>query len=183
VTRSGAARRPVGIAEAVGGVLEVAGVVLVQIGRAGCRLVVLLMMVRRRQSAVRLAVEVAQRVRVGMHHCWRRRSFCFIIIIVVVRWPGRPYVSSPTPRKYIRRRKSVCGGGGRGACSRAGRARRPARADGRPVERRETRETGRQWGGWTRERTVRPAAAGTPLLPQPGWATRAGRGLNYDLRR
>jgi len=82
VTGSGAARRPVGAAEAVGGMLEVAGAGVVLVEIAG-RLVVLLMVIGRRQSAVRLAVEVAQRVRrVGMHHSRRGRSECFIIIIV-----------------------------------------------------------------------------------------------------
>jgi len=95
VTGSGAARRPVGAAEAVG-MLEVAGagVVLVEIGGGAGRLVVLLMVIGCRQSAVCLAVEVAQRVRVGMHHRRRGRTECFIIIIVLRPLARRPTVAS-----------------------------------------------------------------------------------------
>ena len=60
---------------------EVAGVGVVSI--VGSGLVVLLVIIRRRQSAVGLAVEVTQRVRVGMHHCRRRRWLCSFIIISV----------------------------------------------------------------------------------------------------
>ena len=103
-------------AEAVGGgggEVRVGGGVLAVVGgggrdRVGLVVVVVMVVVRRdRERAVCLAVEVAERVRVGMHH-WRRRRgprrarrHCRTLIIISSR-------ARPAARKYIRRRKSVC---------------------------------------------------------------------------
>jgi len=141
VTGSGGGGGPVRAAEAVGRVVEVGGGGLVRV-EIGCgtsgrvlRLLVVVVVVGvrcRRQSTVRLAVEVAQRVRFGMHHHRCRRAIAdrrqyFIIISQLP--DQRATTAGAVLPKYIGRRKSATGGGGTGhwPAAWAGWRRRPDR--------------------------------------------------------